>query len=97
MALRWQGLATGFLALTLLEVVVSSPTASSQAGGLFAGAGKVAQKLLSPLEPAFGATPSPASSAGPPPLAAPSLPGPVPTPVAPSLPGMGGGPHVTAS
>lgn len=86
--MRWQGVATGFLALTLLEVVVSSPSASGQVGGIASGAGRLAQKILDPFEPALGAkaaasssssSPGPSSAA----LTSAPLPGPAPNSINP--------------
>lgn len=65
--MRWQGFAVGFLALTLLEVAVSSPTASGRLGGLATGAGSLAQRFLSPTMPLIGTPPSSTPApAGPP-------------------------------
>lgn len=79
MKAHWQGFAVGFLALTLLEVVISSPSASSNAGGVLAGVGKLAQKILSPTVPAFATAATTTSSTG-------TTPAPTPAPAASTAP-----------
>lgn len=65
MTLHWQGAAVAFIALTLLEVIVSNPASAGQVGGIAAGAGTLVQKVLSPTVPAFNPAPAPIVGAGP--------------------------------
>lgn len=63
----WRGVATGALALVVLETLVQ-PSASTRVGSLFALPGSWASKFLDPAVPAFkvstGAKPSSATSGG---------------------------------
>ena len=46
-----RGLIIGLLALTLLETVLSSPSAPGRVGGLLSGAGGLVQRLADPTIP----------------------------------------------
>jgi hypothetical protein len=90
---RWQGFAVGFLGLVGLEALVSSTNGVAAFGGIANGVGNLAQKVISPLVPAFNpvastttpnSTPSPSSPANPSP-SSPTSPFPSAIPAAPPI------------